>query len=106
MPTLCSFSCNRGELAMVNAGKKGMPMLVPMLARAFMPGDLVDVRHCASVFRNSVASPDRILFLYRSDTNRIRNTIMNLPVRVAHASRVSGEGVLAIANFCCGFNDP
>ena len=30
---------------------------------------------------------------------------MNLPVRVAHASRVSGEGVLAIANFCCGFND-
>jgi hypothetical protein len=45
---------------MVSAVKKAMTMLMPMLARAFMPGDLVDARHCASVFRNPVASPDRI----------------------------------------------
>src|SRR5205823_2356331 len=47
--TLCSFSCNRGELAMVNAVKKAMTMLMPMPERAFIPaGDLVDARHCAS----------------------------------------------------------
>src|SRR4029077_7909229 len=91
---------------MVNAVKKAMTMLMPIPARAFMPaGDLVDARHCASVFRTTGAIPNSIPFLYRRDTNRIRNTIMNLLVRVAHASRVSGEGVLAIANFCCGFND-
>jgi len=55
-PVLCSFSCNCGELAMVNAVKKAMTMLMPMPARAFMPaGDLVDARHCASVFRTPVA---------------------------------------------------
>ena len=31
---------------------------------------------------------------------------MNVPVRGAHASRcLRVRGVLAIANFCCGFND-
>ena len=63
------------------------------------------MRDIAQVFRTTGAIPNSIPFLYRRDTNRIRNTIMNLLVRVAHASRVSGEGVLAIANFCCGFND-
>ena len=48
-PTLCSRSCNRGELAMVSAARKAMTMLMPIPARAFMPaGDLVDARHCAS----------------------------------------------------------
>jgi len=47
--TLCSFSCNCGELAMVNAVKKAMTIPMPMLARGFMPaGDLVDAGHCAS----------------------------------------------------------
>lgn len=41
----------------------------------------------------------------RVSKNRITNTNTNILVRVAHASRVSGEGVLAIAKFCCGFND-
>ena len=46
---------------MVNAVKKAITMLMPMPARAFMPaGDLVDARRCASVFRNPVASPERI----------------------------------------------
>jgi hypothetical protein len=46
---------------MINAVKKAMTMLMPIPARAFMPaGDLVDARHCASVFRHPVASPDRI----------------------------------------------
>ena len=58
--TLCSFSCNCGELAMVNAVKKAMTMLMPMPARAFMPaGDLVDARHCAS-FSNPLGACRRI----------------------------------------------
>ena len=39
---LCSFSCNCGELAMVNAAKKAATIPMPMKARGFMPaGDLV-----------------------------------------------------------------
>ena len=41
-PVLCSFSCNCGELAMVNAAKKALTIPMPIKARGFMPaGDLV-----------------------------------------------------------------
>ena len=41
-PVLCSFSCNCGELAMVNAAKKALTIPRPIKARGFMPaGDLV-----------------------------------------------------------------
>src|SRR5436190_1676481 len=65
-PTLCSFSCNRGELAMVNAVKKAIRMLMPIPARAFMPaGDLVDARHCASFSNPSGRLQENlILFLF------------------------------------------
>ena len=48
-----------------------------------------------------------LLILFREIMNRIRNTITstNVLVRVAHASRVSGEAVSGSRTFCCGFND-
>jgi uncharacterized membrane protein (UPF0136 family) len=96
---------------MVNAVKKAMTMLMPMLARAFIPaGDLVDARHCASVFRTPVTriefNPIPILapnLIPLGDYGTITST--NLLVWVAHASRVSGEAVSGSRTFCCGFND-
>ena len=39
---LCSFSCNWGELAMVNAARKALTIPIPIKARGFMPAaDLV-----------------------------------------------------------------
>ena len=62
-PTLCSRSCNCGELAMVSAARKAMTMLMPIPARAFMPaGDLVDARNCASFSNltgNIILTPNR-----------------------------------------------
>ena len=90
---------------MVNAVKKAMTILMPMPARAFMPaGDLVHARDCASVFRTAIASPDRIQssiltpnLIPRGDYGMI--TSMNLLVRVADASRVSGEAVSGSRTF-------
>ncbi len=48
--TLCSRSCNCGELASVSAAKKPIRTLRPMQARGFMPaGDLPCEAICASV---------------------------------------------------------
>jgi hypothetical protein len=38
--TLCSRSCNRGELAMVSAVKKAMTIPMPMKARGFMQREI------------------------------------------------------------------
>src|SRR5206468_3278028 len=77
-PTLCSRSCNRGELAMVNAARKAMTMLMPIPARAFMPaGDLVDARHCASFSNPLGACTNEIQSYSEQILNRIRNTITN-----------------------------
>jgi hypothetical protein len=51
---LCSFSCNWGELAMVNAAKKAMTIPMPMKARGFMPAaDLVAAGNPATEIRRS-----------------------------------------------------
>jgi len=51
---LCSFSCNCGELAIVNAAKKALTIPMPIKARGFMPvGDLVAAENPASEIRRS-----------------------------------------------------
>ena len=68
---LCSFSCNCGELAMVNAAKKAAITPMPIKARGFMPGgDLVATENPATEIRRSRRDGERVHPSRRLDVDR------------------------------------